>query len=97
MWGHPRGLWPFLACLDLQIHGHAHFELLKGNPMHGVGMKVDLLRRLGLDEPIAAVLEDPDDPSSDARAGLLNYPPSLVAKLLELSLDGLKRGVRRIV
>jgi hypothetical protein len=56
-------------------------------------VKVDLLIRLGFGEPVSAVRKGPEDPASDARTRLLDDSAPLVAKLLELPLDGAKRGI----
>jgi hypothetical protein len=93
---------PLLASLDLEIHDHTHFdhthfERLKSDAVHRVGVKVDLLVRLGFGEPISPVPKDPEDPASDARTGFLDDSTQLVAKLLDLPLHGGKRGVDSIV
>jgi hypothetical protein len=56
-------------------------------------VKVDLLIRLGFGEPASAVRKGPEDPASDAWTRLLDDSAPLVAKLLELTLDGAKRGI----
>jgi len=49
--------------------------------------------RFRFDEPISTVVKDSDDAASDPRAGLFDYSAPLVAKFLELALDGLQRGI----
>jgi hypothetical protein len=60
-------------------------------------MKVDFLVRLGLDESISSISEDPKNPASNARSRCLDHPLPLVAKFLQFPLNGLKRGIRCIV
>jgi hypothetical protein len=44
-----------MPSLNVQVYGHPHSELLERDTMDGMGVKVDVALRCGLDEPIATV------------------------------------------